>query len=74
VVAIAGAAVVVVILIVYLIVANARGSRMAKEAELVMVVCVESDGQLRNCSLLSRPGQRVELESAVLLPQLAPQG
>jgi hypothetical protein len=74
VVAIAGAVVVVVILVVYLIVANTKGARMAKEAESVMVVCVESDGQPRNCSSLSRPGQRVEFESAVLLPQLAPQG
>ena len=74
VVAIAGAVVVVVILVVYLIVANARDSRRAKAAEPVMVVCVESDGQPRECSSLSQPGQRVELDSAVLLPQLTPQG
>ena len=69
VVAIAGAAVVVVILVVYLIVANVRDSRTAKEAESVMVMCAESDGQPRNCSALSRSGQRGELESALLTPQ-----
>ena len=74
VVALVGAAVVVVILVVYLIIANTKGSGMAKEAEPVMVVCVESDAQPRNCSSLSPPGQRVDLESAVLLPQPAPQG
>jgi hypothetical protein len=74
VIAIAGAAVVVVILVVYLIVANTRGPRMANEAEPVMVVCVESDAQPRDCSSLSQPDQRVDIKSEGLVPQPAPQG
>ena len=71
--AIVGAGVVVVIIVVFLIVANTKGSRLANEAQPLMVVCVESDAQLRNCSSLPQPGQPADLSSAIALPPPAPQ-
>ena len=76
--AIAGAAVVVVILIAYLIVANTRGSRSddAQERQPVMIACVEAEGQPRNCWAVDRPDQPVsvdQIEPAFATPQVAPQ-
>jgi hypothetical protein len=79
--AIAGAAVVVVILVVYLIVASTKGKRMDEslERQPVMIACVESEGQPRNCWTVDRPGEPVNIEHIEFVepvfatPQVAPQ-
>jgi hypothetical protein len=48
-VGLAGVAVIVVIVVVYLVVASSRGPKMPAEAQPVMVACVESDVDARNC-------------------------
>jgi hypothetical protein len=76
--AIAGAAVCVVILIAFLVVANTKGSKMeqVEERQPVMVACVEVDGQPRNCWAVDRPHEPVQIEHAepaFAAPQPAPQ-
>jgi hypothetical protein len=76
--AIAGAAVVVVILIAYLIVASTKGKRMeeAEQRQPVMIACVEAEGQPRNCWAVDRPGEPVsfdQIEPVLATPQMTPQ-
>jgi hypothetical protein len=77
--AIAGAAAVVVILVVFLIIASTKGKRMeesAQERQPVMIACVESEGQPRNCWAVDRPGEPVsieQIEHVLATPQVAPQ-
>ena len=79
--AIAGAAVCVVILIVFLIIANTKGKRMdetgrTQRRQPVMVACVESEGQPRNCWAVDRPDEPVQIEHVepvLATPQPAPQ-
>jgi hypothetical protein len=78
--AIAGAAVCVVILIAFLVVANTKGPKMEQvERQPVMVACVETDGQPRNCWAVDRPDEPVQIEQiedaepAFAAPQHAPQ-
>lgn len=56
-----------VIIVVYLIVANVKGSKMQAEEAPVMVACVESDASPRSCWPMADPG------AAVALPQPDPQ-
>lgn len=80
-IAIAGAAVCVVILIVFLVIANTKGKSldetgMDDQRQPVMVACVETDGQPRNCWAVDRPNEPVQIEhieSVVTAPQPAPQ-
>jgi uncharacterized membrane protein len=80
-IAIAGAAVCVVILIVFLVIANTKGPKMDEtgmddQRQPVMVACVEAEGQPRNCWAVDRPNEPVQIEhveSAIAAPQLAPQ-
>ena len=83
--AIAGAVVVVIILIAYIIVANVKGSRMddARNEKLpVMVACAETEGQPRHCWAVDRPDVSISPEQIEPVasppvgfgpPQLAPQ-
>ena len=85
--AILGAAAVVVIIIAYLIVANTRGPKMEKEAAgervPVMVACVETEGQPRSCWAVDHPEQKIDPQdlepaaaapaSGFFVPQPAPQ-
>ena len=68
-IAIAGAAVCVIILIAYLIVANTRGPRIPDaqndEPRPVMVACAETEGQPRSCWVVDRPTERVNPEDIV---------
>jgi hypothetical protein len=78
-IAIAGAAVCVIILIAFLV--NTRGPKMDEsgmddQRQPVMVACVEADGQPRNCWAVDRPNEPVQIEhveSVIAAPQLAPQ-
>jgi len=71
--AIAGAAIVVLIVIVYLV--NAKGSRMddSKGPEPVKVACVESETQPRTCWAVDNPEQAVSWDSVVVVSQPQPQ-
>lgn len=73
--AIASAAIVVLIVIVYLIVANTKGSRMddSKGPEPIKVACVESETQPRTCWAVDNPEQTVSWDSVVVVSQLQPQ-
>ncbi len=79
--AIAGAAVCVVILIVFLVIANTKGPKMDEtgmdeQRQPVMVACVEAEGQPRNCWAVDRPNEPVQIEyveSVVATSQPAPQ-
>jgi hypothetical protein len=83
--AILGAAAVVVIIIAYLIVANTRGPKMDKEDAgirvPVMVACVESEGQPRSCWAVDQPERTIAPEelqpvaptTGFATPPLAPQ-
>jgi hypothetical protein len=67
-VAIAGAAVVVIILIAYIIVASSKGPRMPDardESMPVMVACAEAEGQPRSCWVVDRPAERVNPDEIV---------
>lgn len=83
-IAIAGAAVCVVILIAYLIVASSRGPKMPDaedQRQPVMVACAEVEGQPKSCWIVDRPEERLSPEQiepvsepiGVGAPQLAPQ-
>jgi hypothetical protein len=67
--AIASLVVAGVVIIVYLIVANVKGSRMQAGEAPAMVACVESDASPRTCWPL--PGQMPDLVPAV--PPVDPQ-
>jgi hypothetical protein len=67
--AIASLVVAGVVIIVYLIVANVKGSRMQAGEAPAMVACVESDASPRACWAV--PGATPDLVPAV--PQAAPQ-
>ena len=54
-VGVAGLVVVAIIIIVYLVVASSRGPKMPAEAQPVMIACVESDVEPRNCWPMSGP-------------------
>ena len=56
-----------VIIVVYLIVANVKGSKMQAEEAPAMVACIESDASPRNCWPMAGP------VPAVALPQPDPQ-
>ncbi len=56
-----------VIIVVYLIVANVKGSKMQAEEAPALVACVESDASPRNCWPMAGP------VPAVALPQPDPQ-
>ena len=76
--AIAGAVVVVVILIAYLIIASTKGKRMeeAEQRQPVMIACVEAEGQPRNCWAVDRPGEPVsfdQIEPVLAMPRISPQ-
>mgnify|MGYP003577417361 CR=1 FL=1 len=83
--AILGAAAVVVIIIAYLVVANTRGPKLDKDdAGLrgpVMVACVETEGQPRSCWAVDHPEQTIAPEeiqpvapiTGFATPPLAPQ-
>ena len=58
-----------VVIVVYLIVANVKGSKMQAEGAPAMLACVESDASPRNCWLPSGPG----LVSAPAVPEVEPQ-
>jgi hypothetical protein len=74
--AIASAAIVVLIVIVYLIVANTKGSRMDDSKggpEPIKVACVESETPPRTCWAVDNPEQTVSWDSVVVVSQLQPQ-
>ena len=56
-----------VIIVVYLIVANVKGSKMQAEEAPALVACVESDASPRNCWPMAGP------VPAAAVPQIEPQ-
>ena len=68
-VAIAGAAVCVIIIIAFIIVASSKGPRMPDAQDdgprPVMVACAEAEGQPRSCWVVDRPTERVHPEDIV---------
>ena len=68
-VAIAGAAVLVIIIIAYIIVASSKGPRMPHAQNdgprPVMVACTETEGQPRTCWAVDRPAERVNPDEIV---------
>jgi hypothetical protein len=71
--AIAGAAVVVVILVVYLVVANVRGPQMRSEAPPVMLACLEADGVRQGCWPVASAAEAARLAPGAPV-RLAPAG
>ena len=56
-----------VIIVVYLIVANVKGSKMQAEEAPALVACIESDASPRNCWPMAGP------VPAAAVPQIEPQ-
>lgn len=68
-VAIAGAAVCVILIIAYVIIASSRGPRIPDAQDdgprPVMVACAEAEGQPRNCWMVDSPSERVNPDEIV---------
>ena len=56
-----------VVIVVYLIVANVKGSKMQAEEAPALVACIESDANPRNCWPMAGP------VPAAAVPQIEPQ-